>query len=113
MFFEQKLARNTLFLSKAKDVIVLDSDQVSCLVPTVLHLSAAKSEHFDFNILKKLQMFVRVIENLYNETFRQSQTYFALNARYSSFPELLILALTLSKHGEIDVFHVFFVNSIF
>ena len=61
-FFEQKLARNTLFLSK--DIIVLDSDQVSCLVPTVLHLSAAKSEHFDFNILKKLQMFVRVIENL-------------------------------------------------
>ena len=60
MFFEQKLARNTLFLSKD---IVLDSDQVSCLVPTVLHLSAAKSEHFDFNILKKLQMFVRVIEN--------------------------------------------------
>ena len=46
--FEQKLARNTLFLSK--DIIVWDSDQVSCLVPTVLHLSAAKSEHFDFNI---------------------------------------------------------------
>ena len=46
-----------------KDIIVLDSDQVSCLVPTVLHLSAAKSEHFDFNILKKLQKFVRVIEN--------------------------------------------------
>ena len=33
------------------------------LVPTVLHLSAAKSEHFDFNIFKKLQMFVRVKEN--------------------------------------------------
>ena len=65
MFFEQKLARNTLFLSK--DIIVLDSDQVFCLVPTVLHLSAAKSEHFDFNIFKKLQMSVRsgtrVIEN--------------------------------------------------
>ena len=60
--FEKKLARNTLFLSK--DIIVLDSDQVSCLVPTVLHLSAAKlSEHFDFNIFKKLQMFVRVKEN--------------------------------------------------
>ena len=61
MFFEQKLARNTLFLSK--DITVLDSDQVSCLVPTVLHLSETKREHFDFNILKKLQMFVRVIEN--------------------------------------------------
>ena len=59
--FEQKLARNTLFLSK--DIIVWDSDQVSCLVPAVLHLSAAKSEHFDFNILKKFQMFVRVKEN--------------------------------------------------
>ena len=59
--FEQKLARNTLFLSR--DIIILDSDQVSCLVPTVLHLSAAKSEHFDFNIFKKLQMFVRVKEN--------------------------------------------------
>ena len=61
MFFEQKLARNTLFLSK--DIIILDSDQVSCLVPTVLQLSAAKSKHFDFNIFKKLQMFVRVKEN--------------------------------------------------
>ena len=59
--FEQKLARNTLFLSK--DIIVLDSDQVSCLVPTVLHLSTAKSEHFEFNILKQLQIFVRVKEN--------------------------------------------------
>ena len=59
--FEQKLARNTLFLSK--DIIVLDSDEVSCLVPTILHLSAAKSEHFDFSIFKKLQMFVRVKEN--------------------------------------------------
>ena len=46
-----------------KDIIVLDSDQVFCLVPAVLHLSAAKSEHSDFNILKKLQMFVRIIEN--------------------------------------------------
>ena len=52
--FEQKLARNTLFLSK--DIIVLDLEQVSCLVPAVLHLSAAKSERFDFNILKKLHM---------------------------------------------------------
>ena len=42
--FEQKLARNTMFLSKY--IIVLDSDPVSCLVPTVLHLSATKSEHF-------------------------------------------------------------------
>ena len=56
------MARNTLFLSK--DIIVLNSDQVSCLVPTVLHLSAAKSDHFFyFNIFKKLQMFVRVKEN--------------------------------------------------
>ena len=30
---------------------------MSCLVPTVLHLSAAKSEHFDGNSLKKLQCF--------------------------------------------------------
>ena len=59
--FEQKLARNTLFLSK--DIIVLDPDQVSCLVPIVLHLSAAKSEHLNFNILKKLQIFVCVKEN--------------------------------------------------
>ena len=29
------------------------------------------------------------------------------------YPELLILALTLSKHEEIDVFHAFFVNDIF
>ena len=50
--FEQKLARNTLFLSK--DIIVLDSDQVSCLVPTALHLSTAKSEHFDFKNYKCL-----------------------------------------------------------
>ena len=69
--FEQKLTRNTLFLSK--DIIVLDSDQVSCLVPTVLHLSAAKSEHFDFNIFKKLQMFVRVIENFALELIKTIQ----------------------------------------
>ena len=36
-----------------KDIIVLDSHQISCLVRTVLHLSAAKSEHFDFTIVKK------------------------------------------------------------
>ena len=47
-----KLARNTLFLSK--DIIVLDSDRVSCLISTALHLSTAKSEHFDCNILKKI-----------------------------------------------------------
>ena len=58
--FRAKIGKKYTFLSKD---IVLDSDQVSCLVPTVLHLPAAKSEHFDFNILKKLQMFVRVIEN--------------------------------------------------
>ena len=29
------------------------------------------------------------------------------------YPELLILALTLSKHEEIDVFHEFFVSNIF
>ena len=69
--FEQKLTRNTLFLSK--DIIILDSDQVSCLVPTVLHLSAAKSEHFDFNIFKKLQMFVRVIENFALELIKTIQ----------------------------------------
>ena len=86
--FEQKFARNTRFLSK--DIIVLDSDQVSYLVPTVLHLSAAKSEHFDFNILKKLQLFVRVKENFslelikIYETFTLPKTYFAVNARYSS-----------------------------
>ena len=61
LFSRKKLARNTQFLSK--DIIVLDSDQVSCLVPIVLQLSAEKSEHFDFSILKKLQMFVRVKEN--------------------------------------------------
>ena len=52
------MARNTLVLSK--DIIVLDSDQVSCLVLTVLHLPVVKSERFDFNVLKKILMFVRV-----------------------------------------------------
>ena len=33
------------------------SDKISCLVPTVLLLSATKSEHIDVYVLKKLQMF--------------------------------------------------------
>ena len=56
--FEQKLARNTLFLSnQSKDIIVWDSDQVSCLVPTV----------------KKFQMFVRVKENFAFELIKNIQ----------------------------------------
>ena len=56
--FEQKLARNTLFLSnQSKDITVWDSDQVSCLVPTV----------------KKFQMFVRVKENFAFELIKNIQ----------------------------------------
>ena len=49
--FEQKFARKTLFpLEHYND---WDSNLVFRLVPTVLHLSAAKSEKFCFCILKK------------------------------------------------------------
>ena len=69
----QKLARNSCFLPKY--INILDSDKISSLVPTVLRLSAAKSEHFDFNILKKLQMFWFV-----EETFAfQPIKYMSLN----------------------------------
>jgi hypothetical protein len=49
--FEQKFARKTLFLWEYCND--WDSNQVFQLVPTVLHLSAAKSEEFCFCILKK------------------------------------------------------------
>ena len=49
--FEQKFARKTLFPWKYYNN--WDSNQVFRLVPTVLHLSAVKSEEFCFCILKK------------------------------------------------------------
>jgi hypothetical protein len=49
--FEQKCARKTLFAWEY--CYDWDSNQVFQLVPTVLHLSAAKSEEFCFCILKK------------------------------------------------------------
>jgi hypothetical protein len=49
--FEKKFARKTLFPWEHYND--WDSNLVFRLVPTVLHLSAAKSEKFCFRILKK------------------------------------------------------------
>ena len=54
---------------------MLDPDNMSRLVPTV-HLSAAKSEHLDGNILKKLQCFDLSKKPL---PFNQQNIYMLLN----------------------------------
>jgi hypothetical protein len=55
--FEQKFARKTLFPWEYYND--WNSHQGFRLVPTILHLSAAKSEKFCFSILKKWRTFGR------------------------------------------------------